>query len=215
MNTMNKRFLAILIVIVVGLGGIYWLTTKNNKVGVPSSKAQASNHLFGQGKKGVTLIEYGDYQCPACGAYYPLVKDITNKYQADITFQFRNFPLVQLHQNAFASARAAEAASKQNKFWEMHDTLYEQQKTWETSSNPYGIFAGYAGQLGLDLAKFKQDYESTEVNDVINADAQMAQALGATGTPTFVLDGKKLDQNPQDEAAFSKLIDGAIKSKNQ
>lgn len=214
---MSNRFLVILIAIIIGIGGIFWFT--RDKASAPTSggsnSSQTTNHVMGNGKKNVTLIEYGDYQCPACGAYYPVVKSVVGKYKDDIYFQFRNFPLVQLHQNAFAGARAAEAADKQGKFWEMHDILYEQQNTWGQASSPKTYFDSYAKQLGLDQNKFNQDYASSEVNDLINADKSAAEALGATGTPTFVLDGKKVDQNPQDQAAFDKLISDAIASKSQ
>jgi len=212
---MSKQFLAVLAIIVLGFVGIF--TLNHHKAGAPSqsSSSQPTNHITGTGSKNVTLIEYGDYQCPACGAYYPLVKTITEKYKNDIFFQFRNFPLIQIHPNAFAGARAAEAADKQGKFWEMHDMLYEQQKTWSAGNNAKTYFDQYASQLNLDITKFDQDYASDEVNDLINADIKAGQALGADSTPTFVLDGKKLDQNPTDQASFEKLIDDAIAAKSQ
>ncbi len=213
---MSNKFLAIVIAIIIGVGAIFWFT--RDKASAPTSggnnSTQTTNHIMGNGKKNVTLIEYGDYQCPACGAYYPVVKAVVDKYKDDIYFQFRNFPLVSLHQNAFAGARAAEAADKQGKFWQMHDLLYEQQNTWGQASSPKTYFDSYAQQLGLDVTKFDQDYASGEVNDLINADKKAAEALGATGTPTFVLDGKKLDNNPQDQAAFEKLITDAIAAKS-
>lgn len=212
---MSNKFLAILIAIIIGVGAIFWFT--RDKANAPTSSgnntSQTTNHVIGNGKKSVTLIEYGDYQCPACGAYYPIVKSVVDKYKDDIYFQFRNFPLVQIHQNAFAGARAAEAADKQGKFWEMHDLLYEQQNTWSQGSTPKTYFDSYAQQLGLDLNKFNQDYASTEVNNLINADVKAAQAAGGTGTPTFILDGKKID-NPQGQEAFDKLIADAIASKS-
>jgi protein-disulfide isomerase len=165
---------------------------------------------MGDNTKKVTLVEYGDYQCPACGAYYPIVKQITDKYSKDIQFQFRNFPLSQIHQNARAGARAAEAAAKQNKYWEMHDLLYEQQKSWESSTNVAAIFETYATQLGLNMTKYKADFGSNEVNDIINADYAEGVRLGVDSTPSFFLQGKKIE-NPQSLDAFSKLIDDAIK----
>lgn len=206
----------VLVVIVVGFVGIVLLN--KDKAGAPSSSnstAQVSNHLLGNNSKGVTLIEYGDYQCPACSAYYPLVKQLVDKYKDDIHFQFSNFPLSSIHQNAFASARAAEAADKQGKFWEMHDLLYEKQQDWSTSNNAKSLFQGYASQLGLDITKFDTDYSSNEVNDVINADIKAAQAIGADSTPTFVLEGKKIEDNPKDQASFDKLIADAIAAKTK
>jgi len=210
----SKRFLAILLAIIVVFGGAFYLAKhKSNSAGSSSNNAQPTNHIEGDGKKNVTLIEYGDYQCPACGQYYPLLKQVFDTYKSDIHFQFRNFPLVQIHKNAFLGARAAEAADKQGKFWEMHDILYEQQQTWGESNDPTSFFIGYASQLGLNIDTFKADMASANVNDLINADIQEGQKLGANSTPTFVLNGKKID-NPHSLDDFNKLIDSAIAGKN-
>lgn len=179
-----------------------------------SSSSQGTNYTQGAGKKGVTLVEFGDFQCPACGSYYPIVEQVKQKYSNDITFQFRHFPLVQIHPNAMVAHRAAEAAGRQDKFWEMYSLLYTRQQNWVDSTNPTTIMDDYATELGLNIDKFKSDFSSADVNDAISADIKLAQEAGANGTPTFVLDGKKLDTLPQDLAAFSKLIDEAIANKN-
>jgi protein-disulfide isomerase len=214
---MNNRFAIVLVVLVALFAGIIFMTKReaNAPTNGGSSTAQVSNHTQGEGKKGVTLVEYGDFQCPACTAYHPLIKQMIEKYKSDITFQFVNFPLVQIHQNAMAAHRAAEAASIQGKYWEMHDMLYQRSSDWNTSSNAFSVFQGFASQLSLDVEKFKQDYASSQVNDVINADLAQGRKAGVTSTPTFYIDGKKVDQNPQDADAFSKLIENAIAAKNQ
>jgi protein-disulfide isomerase len=196
----------------VVIGGFMYLTTPDATEQAVEGKP--SNHVYGEGAKNVTLIEYGDFQCPACASYYPVVKALKEKYKADIVFQFRNFPLEAIHTNARASARAAEAADKQGKFWEMHDILYENQTSWQDTSDPLKIFKNYAEQIEIaDLAKFETDYKSSAVNDVINADIKEAQKVEATSTPTFVLDGVKITENPRDQASFDKLIDDAIAKK--
>jgi protein-disulfide isomerase len=211
---MSNRFFITLLVLMAVIVGAFAITKhKSNAPGSTTSSVQPTNHTEGSTKSGVVLVEYGDYQCPACGQYYPIVKQVAEKYKDQITFQFRNFPLVQLHQNAFVGARAAEAASKQGKFWEMHDMLYENQNTWGEASNPNTYFESYAQQLGLDVTKFKQDLASEDTNNLINADIQEAQKLGANATPTFVLDGKKITQNPGSLDAFNKLIDDEIAAK--
>lgn len=208
---MNKRFLLVLAACIVGLGSIFWLT--GDSANGPSDGAQPSNHTFGKGSKNVTLVEYGDFQCPACGSYYPIIKQLKNDFKNEIKFQFRSFPLPS-HQNAFAAHRAAEAATAQNKFWEMHDILYENQQSWANSSSPYAMFEGYAQALGLDTVKFKQAFESPQVNAVINADKKAGVDLGVNSTPTFFLDGKELDPEPTTLKDFSNLISDAIKAKN-
>lgn len=208
---MNKRFISIIVATIVVVAGFMWLTKP--KADNSTTTAQPSNHIQGKGSSGVTLVEYGDFQCPACKAYYPLVKSLVATYGDRVFFQFRNYPLESLHQNARASARAAEAADLQDKFWEMHDTLYENQDSWKNASDPLSAYKGYAKNIGVaDLAKFETDYKSAAVNDVINADLKAGAKFGITGTPTFILDGEKID-NPRDADAFSKAIDAAIAKK--
>ena len=208
---MNKSTLGIIVAIIVVFAGFFWLTKP--KPATTNSSSKPSSHIEGTGSKNVTLVEYGDFQCPACRAYHPIVKSLFDTYKDRIFFQFRNYPLESLHQNARAGARAAEAAHLQGKFWEMHDALYENQQTWGTASDPLSFFTGYAKQVGVsDLTKFSTDYKSTVVNDVINADMKEGGKFSITGTPTFVLDGKKID-NPRDPAAFNKVIDDEIAKK--
>lgn len=212
---MDKRFLLILACLVILFGGIFWVTkSKSNAPGSSNNQSQASNHVTGENTKNVTLIEFGDYQCPACGQYFPIVQEVKKKYGNDISFRFANFPLVQIHPNAMVAARAAEAASLQNKFWEMHDLLFQNQSTWSSMSNPSPVFEQYAKSLDLDIEKFKQDSASAGVLATINADTAEAQSYGATGTPTFVLNGKKID-SPSSLEDFSKVIDEAIKNSQQ
>jgi protein-disulfide isomerase len=208
---MSKTFWAAIAIIAVLFGGI--IVFHNRNASAPStSSAKPTNHLMGSTKTGVTLVEYGDYQCPFCGQYYPLVKAVNQKYNDQIQFQFRNLPLLQVHQNALAAARAAEAASKQGKFWEMHDLLYQNQNTWSASSTASKFFEQYASQLGLNLTQFKADVASPQTNDIINADISEFKKTGQEmSTPTFLLDGKKIQPTSVD--AFSKLIDAEIAAK--
>lgn len=217
MEDMSRRFIVTLLVCVLALVGVYMATSKKNDTGGDGQQttSKLSNHVTGDNAKGVVLVEYGDYQCPACAAYFPIVKQVVEKYKADIQFQFRNFPLQQIHQNARAGSRAAEAADKQGKFWEMHDLLYENQKEWETSTAVTTIFEGYARQIGLDVNKYKTDFSSTEINDIINADYNEGVKLGVSSTPTFFLQGKKIEENPNDLDGFNKLIDEAIKTASE
>ncbi|MDB5183120.1 MAG: hypothetical protein JWO47_904 [Candidatus Saccharibacteria bacterium] len=213
---MNKKVIGIIAAVVVVVAGFLFLTKPKAKTNTSTgSTSSVSNHVEGKGAKNVTLVEYGDYQCPACGAYYPILKTLFDKYQDDIYFQFRNNPLESLHQNARAGARAAEAANIQGKFWEMHDALYENQKSWESASDPLVYYTQYAKSVGVaDLTKFAADYRSTAVNSIINADLQAGQKYSITGTPTFILDGKKLEANPNSADAFYKILDAEIAKKN-
>jgi protein-disulfide isomerase len=211
---MSKGFLGIIAVLVLIFIGIFVFTGhKSHTNSSSSSTANATNHVEGEGKSGVTLVEYGDYECPYCEQYYPVVKQVAADFNDQITFQFRNFPLTSVHPNAFAGARAAEAAGLQGKFWQMHDLLYENQSQWSTASNPSSYFSQYAQQLGLNAAQFQKDYASSKVNDMINADMAAGTKLNIQGTPSFFLDGKEI-QVSADVNAFETQIKNAIAQKN-
>ncbi len=189
---MSKQFLAIIAVIILAFVGIIAFSGNKSDSGGSGKAGTLTQHTEGQGQSHVTLVEYGDYQCPFCGEFYPVVKQVQAEFSQQIFFQFRNFPLTNLHQNAFAGARAAEAAAMQNKFWQMHDLLYESQQQWSSASDATTFFNQYAQQLGLNLTKFKADYGSSKVNDLINADTAEGNKLKVSGTPTFFLDGKQI-----------------------
>jgi protein-disulfide isomerase len=219
---MSKQFWGVIVVIILVFVGIFAFSGKKSPAASSSSTATLTQHIEGLGKDNVTLVEYGDYQCPYCGEYYPTVKQIQTEYNTQIFFQFRNFPLVSVHQNAFAGARAAEAAALQGKFWQMHDLLYDQNDlyygsnetdaTWINASNPESYFEQYASQLGLNVTKFESDYASDTVNNLINADMAEGNKLNVQGTPTFFLDGKQVTV-ANTPAAFEKVINAEIAKK--
>lgn len=210
---MNKTFWAVIAIIVIVFGGIV-IMDKNKDKAADTGGAKPTNHIIGEGKSGVKLVEYGDFECPFCGQYYPLVEQVKEKYKDQIFFQFRNLPLVTAHRNAFAAARAAEAADKQGKFWDMYNLLFQNQTTWSQLEDASAQFEQYAVQLGLDATKFKTDAASSQTNAVINADiAEFKKTKERMSTPTFFLDGKKISPKSVDE--FSKLIDEAIAAKNK
>jgi len=218
---MDKRFWTILGVIAVVVVGAIWFSDHKKGNTPSSSNTQPSNHVEGQGKSSVTLVEYGDYECPICGEYYSTVKQIAAEYDTQIYFQFRNLPLTSIHPNAFAGARAAEAASLQGKFWQMHDELYANQNSWASSSNSASYFTQYAQALGLNATQFQQDMNSDQVNNTINADlAAFAKTKQQEATPTFFVDGKFIslsnvvDTNGQPSVPrFEAILNAEIASK--
>jgi len=220
---MSKTFWAVIAAIIIVLGGIFFFTGKkdNGSNGSKSSGKTPTSHVLGTSTTGVKLVEYGDYECPFCGQFYPVVKQVADQYKDKIQFQFSNLPLTQIHRNAFAAARAAEAAGKQGKFWEMHDQLYENQDPngatgWvaDTSDVLSDYFVKFAQAAGVtDIAKFKTDFASSAVNDAINADIAAFKKTGLDeSTPTFFLDGKQIHPT-YDVASFQKAIDAEIKQK--
>lgn len=178
---------------------------------LPLDKVADSDWVTGNRQASVVLIEYSDFQCPACGAYHPIMQQLEKDYADQVAFVFRHFPLRSIHLNAELSARAAQAAGLQNKFFEMRDKLYETQSSWSTSSDPSKTFEGYAQEIGLDVERFKSDLNSQAVRDAVSVDVDSGKAAGVSGTPTFFLNGTKL-KNPASVEAFKVLIDAAIKA---
>jgi protein-disulfide isomerase len=151
----------------------------------------ARDHAEGTADAPLTLVEYGDYQCPYCGAAYPVVKRLQKTLGKKLRFVFRNFPLTQAHPYALIAAEAAEGAALQGKFWEMHDLLYEQQDVLEPD-----IIPTWAERLGLDLEKLGNDISQGDVEELIKEDRQSGIRSGVNGTPTFFINGTRFDGLP-------------------
>jgi len=161
----------------------------------------------------VTLIEFEDFQCPACKTYHPIVRDVLNSYDGkSFKLMFKHFPLTSAHKNAFAAAVAAEAAGAQGKFFEMHDLLYERQDEWAmlSAASAREKFIAYANGLKLNEGKFVKDLINKDLEEKIRANQNEGINNGVSGTPTFFLNGK-LIQNPRTVDDFKKLIDEELK----
>lgn len=225
----KKAWIIFAAVCVVLLGGLIFLSGKNkvNVASVDPSKIQGASqqsggiadHVFGKPDSKVILMEYGDYQCPGCGSAYPVLKAVSEKYQNQIAFVFRNLPLSSLHPNARAAAATAEAAGLQGKYWEMHNQLYANQADWEnlSPSERTDFFVGYAKDLGLDTDKFKADFASQQVNQKISFDeAVFAKTKLEKATPTILLNGKEVsndvwsDQTKMDQAVADALKQNGV-----
>jgi protein-disulfide isomerase len=223
---MNKVGWIIFSIVVVGLLGglVIWTRVTNpsvdvsnidsNKVLVASAESgNIADHVEGKADSNVILVEYGDYQCPSCGGAYPNVNTLMDEYGDRIALVFRNFPLTSIHPNAKAAAAAAESAGLQGKYWEMHNILYENQNSWSSldTSKRTDAFVAYAERLDIDIEKFKTDLSSDGVNSKISFDMELGKAQNASATPTFFLNGEKLD-----EKTASGIVQGdltAVKAK--
>ncbi|MBI3980783.1 DsbA family protein [Candidatus Microgenomates bacterium] len=172
------------------------LLVKNDSIKISSPSAQA------------TLVEFSDFQCPACGAYHPVIKQLLEEFSGKINFVYRHFPLDQ-HRNALPAAYASEAANEQSKFWEMYDLLFEKQDLWSSANNPEEIFSQYADTLGLDKERFKKDFSSQKTKQKVANDRLDGQTAGVNSTPTFFLSGVKLT-NPASFEDFKTIIAGEI-----
>lgn len=180
---------------------------------VTTQSADSDTKIRGSKDATVTLIEYSDFQCPACAAYEPLIKNLNQDFPDTLKIVFRYFPLTSIHKNAMISAKAAEAAHRQGKFWEMHDQLFEHQNDWAKSENPIDMFQTYAQAIGLDMDKFNADMSDVSIADPVKSDQQLGTDANIPGTPTFFLNGKRLE-SPKNYESFKKIIEDEI-AKNQ
>jgi protein-disulfide isomerase len=146
----------------------------------------ARDHIQGAMDAEVVLVEYGDYQCPYCGAAYPIVKQLQKRMKDKMSFVFRNFPLASAHPHAEHAAEAAEAAAGQGKFWEMHDVLYENQEALEDEN-----LLKYATAVGLDLRRFKRDLTEQVYAPRVREDFRTGVRSGVNGTPSFFINGER------------------------
>ena len=152
-----------------------------------------TDHAQGNLEADLVIVEYGDYQCPYCGAAYPVLKELMKEFGSQIKFVFRNFPLSEMHKYARPAAIAAEAANLQGKFWEMHDAIYENQR--DLNEN---LIMKLAEQLKLNIPQFEKDLESTELADKVDSDFESGIISGVNGTPSFFVNGKKFDGGAED-----------------
>ena len=147
------------------------------------------DHSQGSTDARIVLVEYGDYQCPYCGAAYPVVKQIQKELGQRLRFIFRNFPLTNMHPQAHWAAESAEAASAQGKFWEMHDFLYENQKYLGDEAH----FARYEAKLHLDVSRIAREVAESAYSARIEEDFSSGVRSGVNGTPTFFINGTRYD----------------------
>ncbi len=195
--------------IIASVFGIIFLGAKTDKSsGLVSREPQpisASDWINGEMSAEVVIIEYSDFECPACASYFPILKDLKEKFGSQIAVVYRHFPLTQIHRNAELASLASEAAGRQGKFWEMHDLLFENQRNWSANFGAKEIFIGYAQQLQLDEEQFINDLDAKDLQDKVSASYREGVSIGIAGTPTFFLNGEKIS-NPRGYEEFERVI---------
>ncbi len=190
-NTIKK--LAITGVVIAAIVGIFALAgsgssnTPNEPLNITDS-----DHIKGPDNAPVTLLEYGDFQCPACGSAFPFVKQLSQEYPDNLRIVYRHFPLNNIHPRANIAAQATEAAALQGEFWQMHDLLFNRQQAWVNASDVKATLADYAEEIGLDKDQFLDDLESQEVAQAVQNDRSSALSLNVNSTPTFFVNGDKV-----------------------
>jgi NhaA family Na+:H+ antiporter len=200
-----KRFLPFLIIVVVlaaAVGGAWMFIRSSRQAANANRNANNADpaaeppgaqppHVRGNPSAPVTLEEFADFECGACGGYYPELKKIESEFGENLRVIFRENPLVPMHQHALLAAQAAEAAGLQGRFWEMHDKLYENQTKWKDVMDLVPIFVDYAKQIGLNTDQFMKDLNGEKVATRIFQDGKRSHALGINSTPTFFVNGKE------------------------
>jgi protein-disulfide isomerase len=155
----------------------------------------------------LTLVEYGDYECPYCGQAYPIVKEVQERLGDDLRFVFRNFPLRQMHPHAESAAEAAEAAAAQDEdiYWEMHDLIYEHQDDLSEDD-----LQGYASDLGLDAERVASELEEGTHRDRVEEDLMSGARSGVNGTPTFFVNAERFDEDWTDVDVFVNALEDRL-----
>jgi protein-disulfide isomerase len=213
----NKEAIVISVIGILFVGLMGFLLVKSSGAPVPTKTiakdseylVRAMSHMTGTKGAKVELVEFGDYECPACGVAHPNIKQITDAYKTNpnFSFVFRNYPLPQ-HPNAPLGAEAAEAAGAQGKYWEMHDMLYENQAEWGESKAPLQYIIKYAQKIGLDMTKFTKDINGNAYAAVIKADQADGDSLQVDHTPTLYVNGQELAT--YDVATIKAAVDAAL-----
>lgn len=157
------------------------------------TSVSASEHIRGPVDAPVTLVEYSDFQCPACGTLEPIIRKLSLEFPKELRVVYRHYPLRSLHANAEMAAWASEAANMQGRFWEYHDMLFNTQDAWSKEQNPEAKFVEYAKSLGLDTERFAKDLKSSDVKNRVAVDANSGDKQNITGTPTFFLNGQRFE----------------------
>ncbi len=233
-NNNNLPLVIIGLVLVVALAGGWWFYNKSKKptTGVANNSrpvntatkpvqtpivsnvlgAQPPN-LLGSPNALVTVEEFADFQCPTCGAKHPLMKEIISTYGSRIKFIFRNFPLqIPAHDKAYDAAVAAEAAGLQgsNKFWEMQNLLFTNQATWTANPDYRKVWEDYAGKIGLDVEKFKNDMAGLNAKARVDADLARGRALNVSSTPSIYVNGVIVQFEQMNIDAMRQIIDAEL-----
>jgi len=213
MSSDSKFFLGVVIAAVLVISGIIFFSQKETSVqsGDTVTVDTTVGQKLGPDDAKVKIVEFGDFQCPACAAAAADFRLAQEKNQADVQIIYRHFPLTNIHPNAEAGALAGQAAANQGKFWEMDALLYQTQKDWASQTDPRNYFYALADQLGLNRSQFISDMGADSTKKIVQDDVSYGDSLSVDQTPTFFINGQRVT-GPQTIDAWQKLIDQAKSS---
>jgi protein-disulfide isomerase len=211
----NRFFLWIFVLIVLVAAVIALSKLANTKDVTPVASTvlesiTSTDFIRGNATASTTITEYADFECPACASYHPVLVQLEKEFGSKVRFVYRFFPLQQ-HPNARTSARAALAAAKQGKFWEMHDKLFESQSEWAAKPDAEAKFLSYATALGLNIVQYKRDFSSKEIGNTIDTSYRSGIKYGVSSTPTFFINNTKYSFSSFNE--LKQTIEDAIAGK--
>ena len=220
----NLPLLIIVVVLVLAFGGgVLLYRTIRPTSATPTTDANAKTppplpgadppRMRGGANAAVTIEEFGDFECPPCGLLHPELVKIEREYGDRVRLVFREYPLAQMHKSAYDAARAAEAAGMQNKFWEMHDLLYEKKDEWSLSPDPRAMFVEYAKVIGMDGDRFSRDMLGELATTRVTLDMQRGKSMGVLGTPTLFINGKLINANDVTPDGLRLAINVALNKK--
>jgi protein-disulfide isomerase len=223
---MKKLYIVLAAVAVIGIGAVSYSVGTGGGGAVTAPIAVeglddlerlvelAQGNTKGNENATVTIIEFGDFQCPACGQFATQHKpqmELAFVESGKAKFVYYDWPIIQAHPHAFLAARASRCAADQNKYWEYHDNLFRNQVRWAPSTNAAGMFVDYAGELGLDEGAFRSCLESDQHADVVTANMELGNQLGVGGTPTILVEfNGAVRQVSGDFASIQEYIEGLL-----
>ena len=197
MTRLLRPVIVIVLAVAVAAGAAVYLSRQPEEAAITNGAStttvdiKSGGRFRGPDTAEVTLVEFGDYQCPSCAAYHPFVKEILNRYPKQLRLEFHHFPLISIHPNSMAAAKAAEAAGEQGHYWEMHDALFEYQTQWAAAPDPKPVFAAIANRIGINGTILVQAMESPLIQQRILADVQQGES-SVQAVPTFFIKGQQV-----------------------
>jgi len=213
MSKAVKPLSIIVVAILVAVGAAVYLSRQPDQVtetsAAPVLNTKGGGHFRGPETAAITLVEFGDYQCPSCGAYHPVVKELLNRYPQQVRLAFHHYPLISVHPTAMAAALAVEAAGEQGRYWEMHDLVFEHQQEWSANPNPESQFLALASRIGLNANAFMQATRSPHLQDRILQDVVRAREANIDAVPTFFINGERIHV-PLSINAFVDVIEARL-----
>lgn len=212
-NARIARWFGIVLGTAAVVGLLVWIGTQQDaaKSGrTLETPISSADWTKGNPEAKVTIVEYSDFQCPSCAAFYPMAKELMAEYSDRVYFAYRHFPISNKHPLADDAAYAAEAAGKQGKFYEMHDLLFERQNDWTRLSDPTETFASYANEIGLDVNQYTTDVASDEAVNAVSDDYFGGLRSQVMGTPTFYINDVALESYPRNYEEFKAIIDAKL-----